>query len=126
MLGIGLMLFCLRGLLPGAEWKTGVLKFSFWAINIGLMSMVLFSLLPMGLMQTWASVDVGTWYARSSEFLQTPAMQTLRWMRIPGDTLFGIGVLALGWFMIGLLTGHSFEKEGKRITAGEIVADMGK
>ncbi len=126
MLGIGLMLFCLRGLLPGAEWKTGILKFSFWAINIGLMMMVLLSLLPMGLMQTWASVDVGTWYARSDEFLHIPIMQTLRWLRIPGDTLFGIGVLALGWFMIGLLTGHSFEKEGKKITAGEIVADYGK
>jgi nitric oxide reductase subunit B len=46
------------------------------------------SLLPVGLMQTWASVEHGYWYARSGEFMQTPTMQTLRWLRIPGDTLF--------------------------------------
>ena len=40
MLGIGLMLFCLRALRPGAEWKDGLLKFAFWSINGGLMAMV--------------------------------------------------------------------------------------
>src|SRR5512147_1432075 len=45
MLGLGLMLFCVRGLMPGREWKTGALKFSFWAINIGLFLMVTLSLL---------------------------------------------------------------------------------
>lgn len=34
--------------------------------------------LPVGLMQTWASVEHRYWYARSSEFLQTPLMQNLR------------------------------------------------
>ena len=43
--------------------------------------MVIFSLLPVGLMQTWASVKYGYWYARSAEFLQTSLMQTLRWIR---------------------------------------------
>ena len=33
MLGIGLMLVCLRALIPGVEWKDGLLKFSFWAMN---------------------------------------------------------------------------------------------
>ena len=36
--------------------------------------MVLLSLLPVGLMQTWASVEHGNWYARSAEFLQTSWM----------------------------------------------------
>src|SRR5207253_1358290 len=36
MLGIGLMLFCLRGLTRQDEWKSGVLSFSFWSMNIGL------------------------------------------------------------------------------------------
>ncbi|WP_245739711.1 cbb3-type cytochrome c oxidase subunit I [Thermoflavimicrobium dichotomicum] len=35
MLGIGLMLFCLRGLTKKHIWKTKALAFSFWAINIG-------------------------------------------------------------------------------------------
>jgi len=52
MLGLGLMLFCLRGLTRRRMWKTRALAFSFWAINIGLALMVLLSLLPIGLMQT--------------------------------------------------------------------------
>ncbi|MGD9855353.1 MAG: nitric-oxide reductase large subunit [Planctomycetaceae bacterium] len=110
MLGIGLMLVCLRALIPGREWKDGLLKFSFWALNGGLMMMCVLSLLPVGLMQTWASVDHGYWYARSPEFMQTPVMQTLRWLRVPGDTVFFLGAVALVLFVAGLKTGHSFRK----------------
>lgn len=110
MLGIGLMLLCLRVLVPGVEWRDGLLKFSFWALNGGLMMMCLLSLLPVGLMQTWASVDHGYWYARSSEFMQTPLMQNLRWMRVPGDTVFFLGAVALVVFVAGLKTGHSFRR----------------
>ena len=27
-----------------------------------------------------------------------------------GDTLFAFGALVLGWFVLGLLTGHSFDR----------------
>lgn len=110
MLGIGLMLLCLRVLVPGVEWREGLLRFSFWSLNGGLMAMCLLSLLPVGLMQTWASVDQGYWYARSSEFMQTPLMQNLRWMRVPGDTIFFLGAVALVIFVAGLKTGHSFQR----------------
>ena len=109
MLGLGLTLFCLRVLQPGRRWKEGMLKAAFWLINLGLVFMVLLSMLPIGLMQAWASVESGTWYARSADFLQTPGMQALRWMRVPGDVLFALGAALLGWFVLGLLTGHSFE-----------------
>ena len=99
MLGIGLMLVCLRVLVPDAEWKEGLLKFSFWSMNIGLLAMCVGSLLPVGLFQTWAAVDKGYWYARSAEFLTTPLMQALRWMRVPGDTLFACGAVALVIFV---------------------------
>ena len=49
MLGIGLMLVCLRVLIPGVEWKNGLLQFSFWSLNVGLMAMCILSLLPVGL-----------------------------------------------------------------------------
>lgn len=111
MLGIGLMLLCLRVLVPGVEWKDGLLRFSFWSLNGGLMAMCVLSLLPVGLMQTWASVDHGYWYARSSEFMQTPIMQILRWMRVPGDTIFFLGAVALVLFVVGLKTGHSFRRQ---------------
>jgi len=124
MLGLGLMLFCVRGLMPGKQWRTGPIAFGFWAINIGLFLMVTLSLLPVGLMQTWAAVEHGTWYARSPEFLQTPTMNTLRWLRVPGDTLFALGVLSIGWFKVGLLTGHSFVKEGPEVPAGQVMAEQ--
>lgn len=110
MLGIGLMLVCLRALLPGREWKDGLLGFSFWSLNGGLALMCLLSLLPVGLMQTWASVDHGYWYARSPEFMQTDVMQWFRWLRVPGDTVFFLGAVALVWFVAGLKTGGSFRK----------------
>ncbi|BDG10346.1 nitric-oxide reductase large subunit [Anaeromyxobacter paludicola] len=118
MLGIGLMLFCLRALRPGAAWKNAPLAVSFWAINVGLSLMVLLSLLPLGLLQAWASVEVGTWWARSSEFLQTPTMNALRWLRVPGDTLFAIGAVILGWFVLGLKTGWSLERRGRVVAPG--------
>ena len=99
LLGIGLMLVCLRALSPDIEWRENWLKFSFWALNAGLMAMCVGSLLPVGLMQTRASVEHGYWFARSSEFLGSPIMQTLRWMRVPGDTLFAIGALVLVAFV---------------------------
>ena len=80
-------------------WREGWLRFSFWAMNGGLFAMCVLSLLPVGLMQTWASVDRGYWYARSSEFLGSPLMQNLRWMRVPGDTVFAIGAVALVIFV---------------------------
>ena len=113
MLGLGLMLFCLRALRPGRAWKNGPVALAFWTINIGLALMVLLSLLPIGLMQGWASVQYGTWYARSAEFLWSGHMNTLRWMRMFGDSIFAFGALVLGWFVLGLVTGHSFAKTGK-------------
>jgi len=102
MLGIGLMLVCLRVLVPDAEWKEGLLKFAFWAMNGGLFAMCVGSLLPVGLFQTWAAVENGYWYARSAEFLTSPLMQTLRWLRVPGDTLFACGAIALVIFVAGI------------------------
>jgi nitric oxide reductase subunit B len=102
MLGIGLMLFTLRASKPDIEWNEKLLKFSFWAINFGLFAMVTFSLLPVGLMQTWASVKYGYWYARSAQFLQSGVMNNLRWSRVFGDTIFTVGIVVLVYFIFNL------------------------
>jgi nitric oxide reductase subunit B len=68
-------------------------------------------MLPVGLMQAWASIERGTWYARSAEFMQASPMNTLRWMRIPGDMMFAAGAAVFAWFVLGLLTGHSFKDQ---------------
>jgi len=107
MLGIGLMLFSLKGLAARNVWKGKLIAFGFWATNVGLALMILLSLLPLGLLQTVASVEHGMWYARSAEFMQQPVMDVLRWLRVIGDTVFTAGILAIGWFVVGLRTGRA-------------------
>ena len=75
--------------------------------------MVIVSLLPVGLLQTWASVEYGMWYARSAEFLQQPLLQNLRWLRVLGDTIFAFGAVGIGWFVLGLKTGWSFADQSE-------------
>lgn len=101
-LGIGLMLFCLRGIKPHVAWNEGALKTSFWALNIGLTGMALLTLLPIGVIQLSAAIEHGYWYARSAELMQKPIIQLLVWMRVPGDTIFSVGALALAWFVLRL------------------------
>jgi nitric oxide reductase subunit B len=109
LLALGLTLLVARFLTGGRAWREGPIAVAFWGMNIGLALMVLLSLLPIGLAQAWASVEYGLWYARSADFLQLPVLQTLRWLRIVGDTIFLAGVGALTYFMTGLVTGWSYE-----------------
>lgn len=111
MLGIGLMLFVLKGLAARNVWKDSAISFAFWSINIGLAAMVMIGVLPIGLWQTVASVNKGLWYARSMEFMQQPEMGILRWLRIIGDTIFTVGALVLGYFVVGLKTGWTIKEE---------------
>jgi nitric oxide reductase subunit B len=113
MLGFGLMLFCLRALRPAELWRERPLALSFWSLNIGLGLMVTLSVLPIGILQTTAAIEQGTWWARSAEFLQTPLMNTLRWLRGPGDLVFSVGVLAMAYFVLGLRAGWSTERGEK-------------
>ena len=102
MLGIGLILFVLRSMYRKQKWNNKLISFTFWTLNIGLLLMVVLSLLPVGLMQTVASVKEGMWYARSAEFMQQPLVSVFKWLRIVGDTVFAIGTLALFWFVYTL------------------------
>jgi nitric oxide reductase subunit B len=107
MLGIGLMLFCLRGLTPRAAWSDRHLAWCFWLLNAGLSGMTFLSLLPAGVVQAWYSVTVGLWYARSAELIHSPVMEALVWMRVPGDIVFGAGALVLAAFAARLVRGGS-------------------
>ena len=102
MLGIGLILFVLRSMYRKQQWNNKLISFTFWSLNIGLLLMVLLSLLPVGLMQTVASVKEGMWYARSAEFMQEPLVNTFKWLRTIGDTIFAVGTLTLFWFVYRL------------------------
>ncbi|HJV60673.1 MAG TPA: nitric-oxide reductase large subunit [Albitalea sp.] len=103
MLGIGLMLFCLRGLYARGLHVDRWLKPAFWSLNIGLAMMVFMSLLPAGIYQAWASVEKGLWYARSPEIVHGKVMETLVWLRVPGDIVFAAGGVFLAIYAIQLL-----------------------
>ena len=111
LLSLGLVLVVLRHIGPKHIWNDLPLKIAFWGMNGGLAMMILFSLLPIGLIQTWASMEHGLWYARSSELLQTPLIEGLRWMRIIGDTVFIVGALSLAYFVFGMRYRQSFPME---------------
>ncbi len=102
-LGLALMLFVLRAMQPERIWNDRLIKFAFWTINGGLFAMMIFSLLPVGLLQTYESVSHGYWSARSAEFMQTPVIQFFRWMRVLGDTVFAAGAVAFVWFALDLM-----------------------
>ncbi|HLX64208.1 MAG TPA: nitric-oxide reductase large subunit [Planctomycetota bacterium] len=110
MLGIGFLLFCLKGLYAKREWSERPLTIAFWSLNGGLMAMALLSLLPLGLIQASASIDTGMWYARSVDLLRSPLVQNLKWLRAIGDVSFAFGCVTLVWFMIGLKTGWSLKR----------------
>lgn len=114
MLGIGLTLFCIRGIKPDLIWPEGTLKASFWCFNIGLALMALLTLLPLGVMQLFASLNHGYWYARSADFMQQPVVDLLVWMRVPGDTIFAVGALLLAWFILSLWIKPKYEDGQQR------------
>ena len=103
MLGIGLMLFCLRGLYDRALHADKFLKPAFWCLNIGLAMMVFMSLLPAGIYQAYQSITKGLWYARSPEIIHSPVMETLVWLRVPGDIVFAAGSVCLAVYALCLL-----------------------
>lgn len=105
MLGIGLLLFCLRGLSDRARWSDKLLAPMFWSLNIGLAMMVFLSLVPAGIYQAWTSTTKGMWFARSPEVVHSAFMETMVWMRVPGDIVFSIGIVFLAWFALRLLKG---------------------
>lgn len=117
LLSIGLVLVIARVLSGRRAWRERPLAIAFWGMNVGLGLMVLLSLLPVGIAQGYASIETGLWYARSADFLQQPWLQTLRWMRMVGDTVFLVGAGSLLWFLLGLVTGWSYREASPELVA---------
>jgi len=65
--------------------------------------MVFMSLLPAGIYQAYHSVTEGLWYARSSGVIHGGVMETLVWLRVPGDVVFAFGALFLAVYVLKLL-----------------------
>jgi nitric oxide reductase subunit B len=104
MLAIGLSLFCLRYLIAAERWPERWARVAFWCTNIGLAWMCFATLLPLGILQLYQSVDAGYFEARSLEFLTNDTNALLEWLRLPGDVVFILGgavpVLYIAWLGI--------------------------
>ncbi len=122
MLGIGLMLFCLRGLYARHLHADALLRPAYWGMNIGLAMMVFMSLLPAGIYQAWASIDKGLWYARSPAIIHSKLMETLVWLRVPGDIVFAAGALLLAVYAFKLLRRPATQLAGDTPVAGKLAA----
>jgi nitric oxide reductase subunit B len=103
MLGIGLLLFCLRGLYERGRHADRLLAPAYWGLNIGLAMMVFMSLLPAGIYQAYHSVTTGLWLARSPEIVHSKVMEALVWLRVPGDIVFALGAGMLAVYALRLL-----------------------
>ena len=103
-LALGFTILVLRYIVPGFKFNDKLMRFGFWGLNIGLVMMIATSLLPIGIIQAYASITEGMWYARSEEFMQQPLLETLRWVRTFGDVVFIAGGMAFAWqVVIGVL-----------------------
>lgn len=100
MLGLGLVLYCMRGLTDPRIWNQRLLSVAFWCLNIGLAMMTFLSLLPQGLWQTYVSFNEHYAAARSAELMHHPIMEGLVWARVPGDVVFAVGVGAFVLFAV--------------------------
>ena len=91
MLALGLAMFCLRYLIPADKWPERWARISFWATNIGLAWMCFATLLPLGILQLYKSVDSGYFEARELKFLTNSTNALIEWLRLPGDLVFIVG-----------------------------------
>ncbi|HEF4758204.1 TPA: nitric-oxide reductase large subunit [Pseudomonas putida] len=100
-LALGFSLLILRYLRPNLQFNDRLMNTGFWWLNGGLMLMIVTSLLPVGILQFYASASQGLWYARSEAFMQQDLLQTLRWVRTFGDIVFLVGAFAVIWQIAG-------------------------
>ena len=94
-LAIGFVLLVMRYIRPDYIFSEKLIKTGFWALNLGLVLMLVTSLLPIGIYQAYASMTEGLWYARSEGFLQQDFLQTLRWIRTFADVIFIVGAVCV-------------------------------
>jgi nitric oxide reductase subunit B len=115
MLALGMAMFCLRYLIPADRWPEKWAKVCFWSTNIGLAWMCFATLLPLGILQLYKSVNSGYFEARSLEFLTNDTNRLIEWLRLPGDVVFIVGGAVPALYIAYLGIRHTV----KRVTPDE-------
>jgi nitric oxide reductase subunit B len=90
MLGLGVLVFCMRTMQSDADWaKTEkYVRIGYWGLNVGLGLMIVLDLFPAGVLQLWDSLENGYWHARRLEYSMGGLFHTLEWVRVIGDSVF--------------------------------------
>ena len=102
-LGVALLVFTCREVVEEDNWARleKWVRVSFWGLNLGLASMIIFNLFPGGVMQLYDVLQNGYWHARGHEYLASTAARFVEWARLPGDMVFIFaGVAPLLWITI--------------------------
>ncbi|HET9160486.1 MAG TPA: cbb3-type cytochrome c oxidase subunit I [Caulobacteraceae bacterium] len=96
LLALGLIYFCLR-YRAGAEGRFDerLGYWAFWLMNAGLVMWIVLHFFEIGWPQLDAVYEHGLAYARSKEFYDSTRFW--QWMRLPGDVVFSLGSLLMGW-----------------------------
>ena len=98
MLAVGLAMFAFRYVIPADKWPEKAARVSFWCLNIGLAWMVFATMLPLGVLQLYHSVNDGYFEARSLGYITRPGNSLLELLRLPGDVILIVGgVLPFIW-----------------------------
>jgi len=115
MLGLGVLVFCLRSLQSDAAWRITerYVRVGYWGLNAGLSLMVLLDLFPAGVLQLWDVIANGYWHARRLDYSMSGTFHVLEWIRVAGDTVF----LVLGALPIALAALRSYFLRGARAAA---------
>ena len=95
-LGVALLVFACREVVDDVAWERleKWVRVSFWGLNFGLASMIVFNLFPGGVMQMYDVLQNGYWHARGYQYLSTSLARSVEWARLPGDVVFILGGVA--------------------------------
>jgi nitric oxide reductase subunit B len=90
MLGLGVLVFCLRAMQSDATWRTTqrYVRVGYWGLNAGLSLMILLDLFPAGVLQLWDVISNGYWHARRLDYSMSGTFHKLEWIRVAGDMAF--------------------------------------
>ena len=98
MLAVALVVFALPQVSSDFAWAGAekYVRISFWGLNAGLALMVVLNLFPGGIVQLIDVFNNGYWHARSPEFMVSPLMHAIEWLRMSADLIFIVfGVVPL-------------------------------
>ena len=95
-LALGMLLYATRHA-QFDGWNERWLKISFWLFNIGLAFMLVFSVIPIGVLQLLEAVRVDYPAARALSFYEGAWVHLFNKLRMPGDALIILGAALLAW-----------------------------